>query len=523
MNPSSEPFQLTTLSHADMPRLAWLARIEEGVPSAHVVHGPWVETWDSGFVEGAWSGDFAEHGFDEATAFAGTGALVRKGRILFVAGTDIQARLYSTRLQGALLLSNSLAFLMEAAGVGPDPGFGYYSGEMLLQSVLGVNRTRTSLPTTGGHVDVHECVNLEILPDLGLRRHPKSAAQAPRTYHEYVAVLDEAIKATLENASDPQRLRIFPPVATISQGYDAPFVAAIARNHGCTRALTFGDSPKHVAENLDDSGAELGAALGMDVGVFHHLDFASHHRCSEAEFCVYPPAIDHPLASFEDLLQGVTLLTGSFGDCVLSTSAEDLLPDFRQTTFQGLCGSTMTDFRLRVGFINFPPLFIMGRRISDIGRISNSEEMRPWSVGGKYDRPIARRFLNEVGIPDSMFGRRKMGSAWGLIKRIDDLCETSRADFRDYLEAHPEVRPTRRSCITWSFFKQFVRFQLLMTPGRSPVRKLPAGLKRFTRDPFEDLLFHWGIARTRTRYVLPAASRGPSPDLPVGVQAVESN
>ena len=170
MHPSSDPITFATACRDDIPRLARLARVEAADSSVHVTHGPWVETWDSGFVEGGWSGPFAEHGFDEAVTFAGTGALIRDGRVLFVAGTDIQARLYSTRLQGCLLLSNSLAFLLEAAGDAPDPRYGYYSGEILLQSVLGVNRARKSLPTTGGHVDVHECINLEVLPDLGLRR-----------------------------------------------------------------------------------------------------------------------------------------------------------------------------------------------------------------------------------------------------------------------------------------------------------------------------------------------------------------
>ncbi len=467
----------------------------------HVVHGPWVDTWDSGFVEGVWSGPFEERGFEDSIAFAGTGGHVHGGRMHFAAGSDLQARLYSTRLKGERLLSNSLAFLLEIAGDRPDPRCAYYSGEALLQCVLGINRSRRHLPTSRGRVEVYECVTLEVRPDLSLRRQPRPLVAPPRTYHDCIGILDEAIEGSLANAVDARRVRAFPPVATLSQGYDASFIAAIAKRHGCTRALTFVDSARHASKKLDDSGTEIGLQLGMEVEEFRHLDFENSGRCSEAEFCVSPPAIDHPLASFEGSLRGSTLLTGSFGDCVLSTKTGDLLSDFRQTSFQGLCGSTMTDFRLRVGFVNFPPLFALGRYIEDVGRISNSDEMRPWSVGGGYDRPIARRFLiEEAGVPDGMFGVLKKGSAWGLIKSAGDLSESSREDFITYLESHPEVRPRRRARLTWHLFRQYIRLQSRLRAGRDHTRELPNILKRYSRDPIEDLLFHWGVERTRARY-----------------------
>ena len=486
----------------NLPRLAWCARIQESDAAIHVLHGPWVETWESGFVEGAWSGDFQDRDFDRSDAFAGTGALVRNGRLFFVAGTDLQGRLYTMRLRGELVVSNSLCFLLQETGDRPDPNFGYYSGETLLQCVLGINRSRRSLPMQHGVVDIHECVNLELLPDRTLFRHPKPTLEPPNSYHEYIELMEASVGSTLANAMDPLRKQVFPPVATLSQGYDSPFVGALARKHGCTRALTFVDSPRHVSKQLEDSGSELGARLGMSVEEFRHLDFITPDRCTEAEFCVSPPAIDYPLASFEDRLAGKTLLTGSFGDSVLSTHEKDLLTDFRQTTFYGLCGSTMTEYRLRVGFINFPPLFIGGLQIKAIGRISNSEAMRPWSVEGDYDRPIARRYLNEAGIPDDMFGTRKKGSAWGLFKKIEELSPASQDDFRKFLSEHSGIVTSKGTLLSWGFFKQFVRIQSRLKPGKNPVRRLPASVKRYTRNPFEDLLFHWGVSRTCDRYAI---------------------
>ena len=43
-----------------LPRLAWCAHLRRGSGVARVYHGPWVETRDDWFVEGAWTGPFEE-------------------------------------------------------------------------------------------------------------------------------------------------------------------------------------------------------------------------------------------------------------------------------------------------------------------------------------------------------------------------------------------------------------------------------------------------------------------------------
>ena len=140
----------------------------------------------------------------------------------------------------------------------------------------------------------------------------------------------------------------------------------------------------------------------------------------------------------------------------------------------------MTEYRLRVGFINYPPLFLLGPCIEQIGRISNSTEMAPWSVGGSYDRPIARRFLEESGVPGDLFGVRKQGSGWGLIKSVDDLCPSSRADFLDFLAEHPEVATPARVRASWFLFVQYSRVLSRLRPERSLAGNC-IRLKRYSR------------------------------------------
>jgi len=64
-------FQFTKLDH--LPRLSWCAILQYGEDAVQVFHGPWVETGESLFVEGAWDGDFGEYSFDTSEVFMGLG------------------------------------------------------------------------------------------------------------------------------------------------------------------------------------------------------------------------------------------------------------------------------------------------------------------------------------------------------------------------------------------------------------------------------------------------------------------
>ena len=483
-----------------LPRLAWCARVRPGQSTIDVWHGPWVEVWKDGFVEGAWDGPFSDRGFDESAAFAGTGAVNQDGRVRFISGTDLQARLYATEIGDTVCVSNSLPFVMVASSSRLSERFGHYSGEFLHQCILGINRTRRDLPMEHGSVRVHECVDLEIQSGPSLHRINKVLLSAPGNYEEYVGTLGDAIGRTIDNAIDESRVHQFNPVVTLSRGYDSVMVAALAATRGCREALTFIDPPRPGVEPAEDSGRMIGERLGMSVEEFSHIDFHRHGTPAEAEFCAYPPAIDFPLATLEKHLEGRMLMTGSFGDCILSKSPSSAQRDFRQSTFQGMCGSTMTEFRLRVGCINFPPLFINGLHVEEVRRISCSEEMSPWSVGGDYDRPIARRCGVESGIPTEWFGVRKYGSGWGLLKCVSELSDASQSDFRTYLDGpHPPSHPILAR-MTWGVMRQYLRLLWGLGLGNRQMRLIPGVLKRFTRDPIEDQFFRWGIDRTTSRY-----------------------
>lgn len=73
--PSELPLRF--VSSESLPKLAWLAEVDLGALRVTVLHGPWVEVFDGGFVEGVWDGPFADAELDRAACLFGSGAIVR--------------------------------------------------------------------------------------------------------------------------------------------------------------------------------------------------------------------------------------------------------------------------------------------------------------------------------------------------------------------------------------------------------------------------------------------------------------
>jgi hypothetical protein len=69
------------------------------------------------------------------------------------------------------------------------------------------------------------------------------------------------------------------------------------------------------------------------------------------------------------------------------------------------CYAGLREFRLRAGIVFVHAPTIGATNASAIFAIIRSSEMRPWSLGVKYDRPIPRRIVETAGIPRAAFGQ----------------------------------------------------------------------------------------------------------------------
>jgi hypothetical protein len=132
------------------------------------------------------------------------------------------------------------------------------------------------------------------------------------------------------------------------------------------------------------------------------------------------------------LLPGRLLLTGNYGDRIWGMGKTDLSPTIVR---HGTDGLSLGEFRLWTGFLHCPVPFWATRSIAQIHAISHSAEMKPWDVGGVYNRTIPRRIVEEAGVPRDAFATMKRARGAFPLWRRNFLSPASSAHYLDWLRA----------------------------------------------------------------------------------------
>jgi len=499
-------FEFEQLS--SLPRLAWCACLRAKEEVARILHGPWVETREDCFFEGAWDGPFEAYRFDEATMLAGSGSRVVDGAILFASPGHMAERLYAVSVGDTLYVSNSFTFLLTQAGQKLDIHYPNYFFDFLYYHQTGIRMTKKPIRLEGGRYAYrHDCCNILVKPDLTITRIEKNPSDPPRDYSDYVAFLERSIKAICKNAMHPARQQAYRPVTTISQGYDSTAVSALAARAGCREAVTF---LKSVSDEgyVDDSGTIIAGYLGLQTTEYERLDFNTLPGLPTAEFYLNPFGVTEALVVMEDQFVGSLLMTGIFGDYVWGTNRQSGLPLLQEPNTDFLNPAVIwTDFRLRVGFIQLPAPACGAMHRPAIQRITRSKEMTPWSLGGKYDRPIARRIVEEAGVPRGLFGQHKSRGAPWSPRGFSLSSPAGDRDFESfYLAKVPgiagrhsstgERQDVRKRKINW---QRHLRKLLRRFPVR--IRRTLGWYRLDPRWGSKHLYrFHWGFERTQERY-----------------------
>jgi hypothetical protein len=269
------------------------------------------------------------------------------------------------------------------------------------------------------------------------------------TFLAYKSFLDESMELFAANAGS--QARQFPRrlMAALSAGYDSSTVAAIARPYGLDEVVLFDSDRKDVREfhkgcqdrsaaSAEDGGGNIAAALGVrPLSVAH--DAWLDNPLPEVPFLAADAyGEDVFFRGAEDHLAGTVLLTGFFGDV---TWGKDTRDDYGKLTrrYSSQAGLSLTEYRHTAGFVHAPMSYWGARQIGDIVRLSNSNELEPWDIPGGYSRPICRRIVEESGVPRDAFGTAKRGASVFLLDSPTFLSAPSLADFRTWLENHPEI------------------------------------------------------------------------------------
>jgi hypothetical protein len=151
--------------------------------------------------------------------------------------------------------------------------------------------------------------------------------------------------------------------------------------------------------------------------------------------------------------------------------------------------------------------------LPELRRLCHSEAMKAWRTGTRYERPIARRIVEESGVPRGSFGTRKRatsmsfnyGPFWWSKAALTELRELERQHlgaWREWLAYR--LDGLMRTCAFTSFFAVRKLSKLVGLENRldNLGARLVLSFHRLelTHPRYGSLAFLWGQAKIRDRY-----------------------
>lgn len=502
----------------ELPRLAWCAHLTKGSETIVVHHGPWVETRADRFFEGAWNGSFEEGRFDVADTFAGTGGILTEEGVLFASPTHPFERIYSVRVGRQLVVANSWTFLLVSIDDQPDIDHADYFFD-LQHNFRGFQRVPSRLHTENGRsVSLVDARNMLVTAGLDVRYANKIRPPEPQTYAQYVDILQKTTDFVIANATHPGRLQSYRPVTMTSTGYDSTAVSVLIARAGGKEAVTF-DRLYRDGPDTGDDGSRIAQVLGLATKTYARFDYCSRSDLPEAEFCTSGPINWTPLSTMEETLAGSLLCTGALGYTRQQKSfriAPYHMMEFGAPLFPA---TSITEFRIRAGFIALPVLHTGVTHDRATRRISCAAEMRPWVISeADGNAPILRRIVEEAGVPRSWFGLKKRANAYSNLATPTMFSPASSTDFALFCQKNglPAVKDERRH-IRWMAWvcrrtarggsKMLGRLSFETFLRLSPYTwwLYPNASHQLWRSPAL-YTFHWGFEHTKKRYQIGAGT-----------------
>jgi hypothetical protein len=474
----------------ELPPLAWVAHVGDHV--IEVDCGTSVRCAEKAFFEGTWVGPPELSAVLDSTAPFGTGMVIRGPDLFAIPPGHSTALLFSWRSGTELYIANTFVGLLAKAGLELLPGTDYTS--LFARIADGLRATPTDLPTSAGPAQYHLFENLRVLPGGHLEKSAKPRERPFASYDDLVARLDAALVSAMTNAPG------YEPVIALSNGYDSTAVAVLAARHGLRRALTFRESrPPAFTRDPSDSGEATARRLGLNIELFDRTEYLRRTDLPEAEFMASGfTGEEVPFVAFENELRHTLMLTGQLGGWVFLRNKPPT-PALERKDFSAC---SVTEFRLRLDTIDLPLLIFGMTEIMSTSALSRSAAMRPWSVGGYYDKPITRRLIEEAGFPRDSFATSKR-AATALIHVQGEalMAPASVASVRAFAAAEGHtIDLTPRRGLTR------LERGLMKVSRRLGLRRLTASIAERQRTIVAhrpqtgSILFRWGVARIRARY-----------------------
>lgn len=490
----------------DWPRLSWVALLQCGRAPIHVFHGSGVEANPAWCVEAVWAGEYTDGDFDKADLVFGTGVRVRDDEVVFVSSGDTLNRLHYYKERDFIYVSNSFTAIIAVADLDLVNDFDY--ADALASIMRGLSSHEKVVPSTRGSVHLIYYRNFKVKDhEITITDKASTAPDFP-TFSRYRDYILDSADGLRRNAAAIRRRHTITPLATISSGYDSAAAALPARAAGATEAVTI-EQGRRTVENLfrlNDSGKAVAEQLGLNCTTYSR--FMTNYPFEDAGWASMGNIGDINLAIFDYPQPLCLLFTGFMGDVMWATDTVQPEALRRKDT----SGARFNEIRLELGVFVCSPAFWGCQKESQILRLTHQPEMRPWTLGNKYDRPIPRRLLEEAGVQRDTFGRTKRVATFNR-RYGRPLSADLRSDFSAFLE--------RRGKRAGSRLAEAAALGLAGLDWMV-LRRLPPPLGWSCRDwvrlPTATEFFLWATERRRQRFLKglellepPAGSTGAFP------------
>lgn len=424
---------LTVRRDESLPKLAWYAVIDRQANTVDVEVGRFVEVdpapqpqW---VVAGMWAGDFAKGDFHRSEHVFGSGLRVDGDEVVVVPAHSTVDRCVYARDGHVWHASNSLVVLLGRMGARLDPAYDQRPwGESMCLGVVNYLRQfhvvhpRLSLMSQL----IFEALHIDGRGEASYRFHDE-----PHTftdYADYVAQFSSALSRLWANATDARRARPMRAVGSASRGYDSATVLAmmqpiVKEPLTCWVATTSNTRVPQLVQRMmganlsDDDGSTIAHTLGATPRQLD-LDFSRLPEDLEA-WCwataqISPELVFHSLLSEAETHDVPTIFfAGHAGDGVWERELPEMYLS-GQIVRGAQSGYALIEARARYGVVECSAPYIFARSTRAIHHVSQSDEMKPWQLMNGYDRPIARRVLEERGVPRHAFGWGKKAVAQDL-------------------------------------------------------------------------------------------------------------
>ena len=402
-----------------LPQLSWLVEFDIKNSVLMMEFGENVEIGEAFIVEGVWDGDFNEGKINDSKYLFGSGVSFKDSSITLVPSSSTTDAIFYKKNNDIIFAANSLPLLLACLGDQLIDGLQEYVH--INNSVMdGIRKYESKIPTVQGFVERLIYNNLYVEKDK-ISKIEKGKVHKFRNYQEYKNYLYSTYEILFKNSQSEHRKQVLGVISIQSRGYDSTATNAIAANWKIDCAYTVKQSKGENAWALNDNEGQLsddGSNICQTLNIpCKPINRGSFKRGFDDEIWFHAALhINEDMNLLEVITEMINpriVLTGVYGDLMFAKKEAAPYSDTREDTLvrADLGTHGMSEIRLKYGIIHIAIPAIGGRSLEYLQKISESDEMLPWSLDQMYNRPIARRLAEEEGVGREMFGQIKMASA----------------------------------------------------------------------------------------------------------------